>query len=145
MSWFDKYIGIPYKYMGINPKTGLDCFNLCSYILQQECSFDIPYSSSDFCNIADDTWYNKTNKSFLQLAINERRSDFLWDKVSNPKCFDVILINIGDTNVANHCALYVGTNKIIHTMQNRPSFTSPYGNYYKQYTLGIYRWSTLLS
>lgn len=141
MPWFDKYVGIPYKYMGTTPKNGLDCFNLCAYILKKECLYDIPYISSDFCNIADDAWYNKTNQSFFHLAIDEKRPDFLWNRVINIRCFDVILLSIGDTNVANHCALYLGTNKIIHTMQNRASFVSPYGNYYKQYTVGVYRWA----
>ena len=49
-------------------------------------------------------------------------------------------MSIGSTNKINHCALLVEKNKLLQTMIDRKSRISPYGNYYKQYTLGLFRW-----
>lgn len=137
--WYDKYTNIPYKHLGNDPVNGMDCSNLCRYAYEQENNIAIPYLSYEYCNIVDDDWYNKTTDQYFENAV---KADPRWVKVLNPKPFDFILISIGATNVTNHCALYVDTNKILHTMQNRTSWIAPYGSYYKQYTTGIYRWTT---
>ena len=68
-----------------------------------------------------------------------------WHKVSEPKKYDVITMSLGATNVTNHCALYVDQNRILQTMLDHTSWIAPYGNYYKQYTTGIYRWKDLMN
>ena len=68
-----------------------------------------------------------------------------WIKVKEPKVYDVILMSLGSTNVTNHCAMYVDTNKILQTMINHNSWIAPYGRYYKQYTVGVYRWKSLVN
>lgn len=136
--WYDKYTGSPYKHLGNDPNSGIDCFNLCRYVYKQETGIDIPYLSYEHCNIVDEDWYNKTTQSYFEIATKQDRR---WVKVSEPKPFDFILMSIGSTNVTNHCALYVDRDKIIHTMQRKPSWISPYAGYYKQYTTGIYRWT----
>ena len=47
---------------------------------------------------------------------------------------------IRDSNVTNHCALYIGENKMLQTMINHKSWIAPYGRWYKNYTVGIYKW-----
>lgn len=136
-NWYNKYINIPYKHLGNDPSSGMDCFNLCRYIYKQESGIEIPFASYDHCNIVDEDWFNKTTE---QLFEKEVSSNTQCMKVSEPKPLDFILMSIGSTNVTNHCALYLGNNKIIHTMINKPSWVSPYANYYKQYTTGVYRW-----
>jgi cell wall-associated NlpC family hydrolase len=136
--WYDKYVNIPYKHLGNSPESGMDCYNLCRYVYKQETGVEIPFLSYDLCNIVDSDWYNKTTEQFFE---NEVASNPGCKKVTEPKIFDFILISIGSTNVTNHCALYVDKNKILHTMINKPSWISPYGSYYKQYTTGIYRWT----
>lgn len=137
-NWYDKYINLPYKHLGNDPITGIDCFNLCRYVYLYEKHIDIPYISYEHCNIVDDDWYNKTTQSFFEQAIyNDQR----WQKVTDIQPFDFLLMSIGSTNVANHCSIYLGNNKILQTMIGRKSWIAPYGRYYQQYTLGIYRWT----
>lgn len=137
--WYDKYLNIPYKHLGNDPKSGMDCFNLCRYIYNEETGISIPYFSFDRCNIVDDDWYNKTSDSIFE---NSALADNSWKRVSEPKKFDFILMSIGSTNISNHCAMYLENNKMIHNMIDRPSWISPYGSYYQQYTTGLYRWIT---
>lgn len=136
--WYDKYLNIPYKHLGNDPKSGMDCFNLCRYIYNEETGVEIPYLSFDRCNIVDDDWYNKTSEQIFEKSA---LADPSWKRVSEPKKFDFILMSIGSTNITNHCAMYLENNKVIHTMIDRPSWVSPYGSYYKQYTTGLYRWT----
>jgi cell wall-associated NlpC family hydrolase len=137
--WYDKYVNIPFKHLGNDPTTGMDCFNLCRYVYQRETAVEIPFYSYDHCNIVDDDWFNKTTD---QLFEKELRSNPNCLKVSEPKVLDFVFLSIGSTNVTNHCALYVDRNKLLQIMIGRASWISPYGNYYKQYTTGIYRWTT---
>jgi cell wall-associated NlpC family hydrolase len=138
-NWYDKYLNIPYKHLGNDPKSGMDCFNLCRYIYKEETGIVIPYLSLDRCNIVDEDWYNKTSDPIFETSA---LSDKHWESVSEPQQFDFVLMSIGSTNITNHCAMYLSNNKVIHSMINRPSWVSPYGSYYKQYTTGLYRWTT---
>ena len=143
--WYNKYTNLPFLHLGDDPLVGLDCFNLCRYIYKQELSIDVPLSTSDFCNIVDEDWYVKTSEQLFENGAKLTTSTFSWAKVVTPKIYDIILLSIGATNITNHCAMYVGTNKILHTMSGRTSWVAPYGGYYKQYTTGIYRWNATLN
>ena len=61
--WSEKYINIPYKLFGTDPKTGMDCFNLIRHIYKKELNLDIPYISSDYLKIVDDAWFQKTHET----------------------------------------------------------------------------------
>ena len=75
-----------------------------------------------------------------------RRDRLNFKKVEDePQLFDIILMSIGSTNVTNHCAMLVDRTKILQTMIKHTSWVAPYGNYYKQYTTGVYRWTGLTS
>ena len=54
--------------------------------------------------------------------------------------FNIITMSIGATNVTNHCALYLGKNKMLQTMIDHKSWIAPYGRWYKNFTVGIYKW-----
>lgn len=139
MKWYQKYTGFPYKHLGNNIETGIDCFNLIKHVYKNERGIEIPYSTIDFCNIVDEDWYQKINdQPFLEF----KKEKWGWREVSNKEIqpFDVVIMSIGSTNCVNHCALYVDTNKILHTMIEHTSWIAPYGSYYKQYTLGTFRW-----
>lgn len=145
MNWYDKYIGLPYKHLGEDPIEGIDCFNLCRYVYKQELKIDIPLGSHDFCNIVDDNWFQKTNTSFFDEGaklVADKFGSFSVDKLAP---FDIIFMSLGSTNVTNHCALYIGANKILQIMMGKPSWIGPYGKYYIQYTTGKYRWKNLNS
>lgn len=141
-NWYDKYVGIPYKHLG-NDMRGIDCYNLCRLVLHQECGLHISQLSTDFCSIVDEDWYNKMSISPFETHIQSELAAGRCKKVRVPSAFDIIIMSIGATNITNHCAVYVGGNKILHTMIDRPSWVSSYGSYYKQYTTGIYRWINL--
>jgi cell wall-associated NlpC family hydrolase len=138
--WYEKYTGFPYKHLGNSTTDGIDCFNLCKLVYKNELSIDIPYLTSDFCNIVDENWYTKTHDQFMLKAAT---TEYGWTKVPEPKIYDVIVMSLGSTHVANHCALYVDTNRMLQTMLQHTSWIAPYGSYYKQYTVGVYRWKSL--
>jgi cell wall-associated NlpC family hydrolase len=142
MKWYDSYTGFPYRHLGDDINTGIDCFNLCALVYKNELNIDIPYRTSNFCNIVDEDWYSKTHERWMEKAASDK---YGWQKVIEPKVYDVILMSLGSTHVTNHCALYVDTNRILQTMIKHKSWIAPYGRYYKQYTIGIYRWKDLMN
>ena len=142
-AWYEKYLNAPYKHLGQDLATGIDCFNLCSLVLRQERGINISLSTSDFCNIIDDDWYLKTNEQLIENATKLNQPNFSWIKVEEAAPFDILLMSVGSTNITNHCALCIDNSKLLQTMVGRCSWVSPYGKYYKQYTTGIYRWNGL--
>ena len=142
MTWYNNYTGFPYKHLGNSIDTGIDCFNLCRLVYKNELNIDIPYQTSDFCNIVDEDWYTKTHERWMEKAASE---EYGWVKVTEPKVYDIILMSLGSTHVVNHCAMYVDKNRMLQTMLEHKSWIAPYGRYYKQYTLGVYRWKDLQS
>ena len=139
-AWYHKYKDFPYLHLGNNAETGIDCFNLCKYVYLHELNIDIPYTTDHFCKIVDEDWYSKTQERLFEINANEKTG---WRRVREPKPYDIITMSLGSTNVTNHCALYVDRNKILQTMIKHKSWVSIYGNYYKQYTTGVYRWKDL--
>ena len=139
-TWYNKYKDFPYLHLGNNAETGIDCFNLCKLVYLNELEIDIPYTTDYFCKIVDEDWYSKTQERLFEQAATD---EYGWIKVKEPKRYDIITMSLGATNVTNHCALYVDRDKILQTMINHKSWIAPYGNYYKQYTTGIYRWKDL--
>ncbi len=138
--WYNKYVDYPYVHLGDDHINGIDCWNLCMYIYKDHLNIDIKQRSWDFCNIVDEDWYNKTTDRFYEDGFKE--FSHIFRKVEGePKLYDIILMSIGSTNVSNHCAIYVDKNRILQTMLDHVSWVAPYGNYYKQYTTGIYRWN----
>ena len=142
MPWYERYLNIPFKHLGDDINTGIDCVNLSAYIFKQELDIDIKIKSYDHCNIVDEHWYSKmTIDPFYKELINNEN----WVKVNNPSKYDIILLSLGSTNVTNHCGMYLGDKKILHTSPDKRSWAGIYGNYYKQYTVGIYRWKSLIN
>ena len=141
--WYNKYKDFPYLHLGNNAETGIDCFNLCKLVYLNELEIDIPYTTSDFCKIVDEDWYSKTHTRYFEKPNGKDPDEYGWRKVKEAQLYDVITMSLGSTNVTNHCALYVDRNKILQTMIKHKSWIALYGNYYKQYTTGIYRWKDL--
>ena len=138
--WYEKYVGFPFIMFGSDPQTGIDCANLIKHVYKHELKIEFPYESTDFCNILDDNWYNKTHdRPFEKVGTLEHG----WEKVTTLDIFNVITLTIGSTNCTNHCALYVDKNRILQTMTEHESWIAPYGRYYRQYTTGIYKWNPI--
>ena len=136
-AWYNKYKDFPYLHLGNNAETGIDCFNLCKLVYLNELEIDFPYTTSDFCKIVDEDWYSKTQERFFEINANEKTG---WRKVKEPQLYDIITMSLGSTNITNHCALYVDRNKILQTMIDHKSWIAPYGRYYKNYTIGMFKW-----
>ena len=137
MERYLKYEGFPYKHLGDNPDTGIDCFNLIRWVYKHELGIEIFLSTADFCSNPEEKWYIETNNHLFGKPSAERAG---FRSVKTPKEYDMIIMSIGTTNIANHCALYLGKDKILQTMIGNNSWIAPYGRYYKQYTVDIYRW-----
>jgi cell wall-associated NlpC family hydrolase len=134
---WEKYIGIPYKHLGIDPKKGLDCLNLIKYIYKEELNIELPYTTRNFCDILDENWYSRTHERYFDDSKIFANG---WEKTNTLEPFDAITMVMGTSSITNHCALYIGNNRIIHTIQNHKSHIAVYGSYYKQYTMGVYKW-----
>ena len=78
MTWYNSYTGFPYKHLGDDKETGIDCFNLCRLVFRNELNIDIPYTTSDYCNIVDEDWYTKTHTQFMLDGFNN--PDLGWEK-----------------------------------------------------------------
>lgn len=135
-SW-DKYVGLPFKHLGLVPDTGIDCFNLIKHIYKKELNIELPYTTRNFCDIIDENWYSRTHE---RLIDNVSTTKYGWEKTDKLEPYNVITMTMGSSNITNHCAIYIGNNKILHTLQNHKSHIAVYGSYYKQYTMGIFKW-----
>jgi len=142
--WYNKYLGAPFKHLGDNIHTGIDCFNLCKFVIEQESNVSIPIKTSDFCNIIEEDWYNRTTEDLLYKGVNFTTNSHYWKQVDTASTLDIVIMSIGSTNISNHCALFIGANKILHSMPGHVSWLAPYGSYYRQYTTGIFRWTPLI-
>jgi len=138
-TWIPNYIGLPYKHLGNDPKTGIDCFNLGRLVLNNELGAEIPYTTQDSgCDVATN-WYSKTETANILFSRAERK--WGWETIDRPEPFCMILFSIGATNYPNHCGLYLGGNKFLQVTEGHNSWVSPYGNYYKQFTIRMCRWN----
>lgn len=142
MIWYDKYTNIPFKHLGNDLAEGIDCFNLIVEIARRELNIELPMRSSDFCS-ADTNWYNHFENPFEAFKKYPQIITKI-DKESTLKVYDIILLSIGACNVINHSALYVDRNKILNIVENSKSRISTYGNYYKNYTIEVWRWNKFL-
>lgn len=140
--WYDKYVGIPFADFKNDLTTGIDCVNLTITIFKNERNININTDTSELCPLIERGWYNKLSEDIM-LQFFEKYKDYFEEiDKSQLKIFDIILFSIGSTNITNHCAMYVDNNKILHTMENKKSWISPYGRYYKNYTIKAFRWKS---
>jgi cell wall-associated NlpC family hydrolase len=133
---FKKYENLPWAALGEDPKTGIDCFNLYHHILKEQTGVDLGYQTLDLMNVLDPYWYLKVEgRPFEESILNDPYNWEVLEESDELKQFDILILSIGSTNCANHCAMYLGSNRIIHIIYNDFSRISPYGKWYKQYTV----------
>jgi len=139
---WNKYVGLPFKHLGLDPKTGIDCLNLVRLIYKEELNIEFPYTTRDWCDVISQNWYDSTHiDPFKKGAVAE----YGWESIKEPELFSVITMYMGTSTITNHCALYIGDNKILHIFIGHRSHIATYGKYYKQYTMGVYKWIGLSS
>lgn len=103
-----------------------DCYTLLrdAYMLS---GVDLP----DF-NREEDWWINGQD---LYIDNTEKHG---FERVDNPQIGDVILMQVVSP-VANHAAIYLGDNLILHQLNNRLSKRDLYDGYWVRHTHSIWR------
>jgi cell wall-associated NlpC family hydrolase len=134
---FSKYIGLPYKHLGNDTKTGIDCFNLCCHILEKELNIIIPYRTADLCSNLDVNWFTYSSEfSGDKFLVPDKG----WLEVTETVPFTLILMSLGSSNCVNHSGLYIGNGKIIQIMHGYTSWIGSYGTYMKSRTVKKGKW-----
>lgn len=96
----DKYLGVPYQHMGRTMK-GADCYGLIMLINK-----DLGRDLFDITVKYDERWSFKNKNYFIE---NYHRQ---WEKVTEPKLFDVILFQ-NAKGAANHGGVVLSEGRFI--------------------------------
>ena len=124
----DDLVGVPFVNGGRNPNTGLDCWGLVMVVFKRH-GIELPDFKVDaFAYMAIDT------------LIREATVSRSWEEVFQPCDGDaplVVLMSIHPVLVT-HAGVYIGHNKIIHTMENANTVISKTGLLGK-HIVGYYR------
>lgn len=121
---FSKYINLPYKHKG-RDFNGVDCYGIAYLIYKTETDIFTP----DFLDVDyEEKWYTKdqnhivNNMGLLDLT--------QWDVVTPPyKVLDGLILFLASKRIANHCALYIGNDKIIHIYEEHKSMIERLDSY----------------
>jgi cell wall-associated NlpC family hydrolase len=106
---FSRYINIPYKLKG-RDFSGCDCYGLIYLIFKTEKGITLP----DFYNIDYKEDWHKEGKNFILDAAGTLDKE-VWSVVEEPyKLFDCLIFFLASKKIANHCGMYIGSNKFIH-------------------------------
>ena len=106
-----------------------DCYTLLRDYYKQEYNIDLGEWERD-----EDPWMNE--KGYFE----RKASEIGFKKInSTPKKGDIFLIQMGQSG-ADHVAIYVGDDKILHHINSRLSNTDIYGgSYWQMHTLSHWR------
>ena len=107
--WAHKYVGLPYK-EGCWGPTYYDCWGLFSLVYRLEFNIDVIGSMMPYDN-------NHEKIGRLQEKISE------WNLKSEPDIGDAILFLLGGRYP--HCGIYVGDNKMLHSIRDISSCIEP--------------------
>lgn len=122
----NELIGIPFVSKGRDPKTGLDCWGLCSEGLKKY-GYYVPKFVVDAYDI---------QLIEKHICIESK----LWEEISEPEEPCVVVMRLGTANHVNHCALYIGDNQILNTREktgscldriDRPTIKATIRGYYR--------------
>jgi proteasome lid subunit RPN8/RPN11 len=116
-------IGRPFVY-GV-----LDCYSLVVDYYQRELGITLPYY------VRDDAygWWERGQDLYA-----DRFGEAGFVEVQDPQPGDVILMQI-QSDVANHAAVYLGGNVILHHLVKQLSRRDSYGGYWQKHTRHILR------
>jgi|SRR5688572_4554953 len=136
---YNRYEGFPYKHLGNDTVTGIDCFNLCRLVLRNECKIEIPYETKDLCTDTSTNWFMHSSEFACDRFVTKELG---WEVIplSKLKPFDMVLMSLGSSNCVNHTAIYLGQNRIIQIMFGYRSWLSAYASHYKNRTIKVGRW-----
>lgn len=132
-----QYQGIPY----IDGRR--DCYGLArKYYYDEHGLFLRNYARPiDFAFLVEDPETNRRTSLLDLFGPNFSAEGFIphmgnWKSLS---VGDALLIGVGETTVANHCAIYIGNNAILHHLYGKHSSIDALTPYWKSATIQIVR------
>ena len=131
MSWYEKYIGIPFEDRG-NTMGSCDCYGIVRLVYNQELSINIP----SFDSSCYDT--KRIFSDYLKQIAEH------WDLVEEYQEFDVVAMAYDPEHprVVQHFGIYIGNGMMVHTLRNIGTFTCRIEEF-KHCIKGVYRWKQL--
>lgn len=108
----DKYKGLPFEY-GVN-----DCYSLIMNFYSQELGIFIPKIKNE------EGWWERRENLYVK---NAKDAGFLF--VEDPEPLDILLFTF-NSKEANHSAIYLGDNEVLHHVTNRLSTKEPISSFW---------------
>ena len=132
---YTKYFRIPFKEKG-RDFNGVDCYGLVFLFLKEEFGIVMPdYLELDY-KIGT---LGKNGKKYIERCEKDKPILSIYNKVDPPpKPFDILVFK-NVAGIATHIAIYIGNNKILHTMRNRNPSITEYNNFWENRLYGIFR------
>lgn len=112
----------------------LDCYTVCKDYYKEVLNIDLPDP------VRQDEWWLKGENLYLE---NFQEIGFIKVDPLNMKLHDGILMQLASP-VANHAAVYIGDNKILHHVANRLSSRDIYGGWFRKCTVAVIRHKSLI-
>jgi cell wall-associated NlpC family hydrolase len=123
------YVGRPYHY-GV-----IDCYSLVVDYYKREYGIELERLREN-----RDTRFWEHNNPLMEQAVETLGFEKLFG--TQPEKGDLFLIQTGG-NVANHVAIYLGDDMILHHCENRLSVRSIYGGYWQKHSVAHLRYPGL--
>ncbi len=132
-----QYTGIPY----VDGRR--DCYGLARMFYYKEHGLFLRNYARpiDFAFLVEDP-ETKKRTSLLDLFGPNFANEGFVPHMGNWKSLavgDALLIGVGETSVANHCAIYVGNNLLLHHLYGRMSSVDALTDYWKSATIQVVR------
>ena len=130
MAWTDDYIGIPFVADG-RDRSGCDCWGLVRMVYQNELGIDLPVHSGALANT--------TAASLRRVAaVAAGEISRRWERVTEPKAFDVALLRRGKINC--HVGVVAGPGIMLHVEDGIDAALEHYdGAQWKEKIAGFFR------
>lgn len=111
----------------------MDCWTLCKDYYQLNLNTFLP----DFER--EDWWWLRGGNLYLDPENHKKANLVFISGTNNILPNDIILMQIR-SKVANHAAIYLGDDIILHHCSNRLSSREVYGGFWKKCTIGVLRY-----
>lgn len=86
---------------GARGPAAYDCWGICMEVFKR-CGYSLP-----------DYPISATDKESISAAIEDGKN--VWKMIEQPQAPCVVIMRLGSHTLINHCGVYVGEGKIIHT------------------------------